>query len=277
VVSSRAEVEALVEREGGARRDADCGGWIAQKYIENPLLVRGRKFDVRFFVLLVPQPAEGRSRRGGGGAGGGASAVPAPPRAYAYRDAYVRTSGERFSLDPAQLKNRLMHLTNDGVQKGTATYGKYEAGNKLSLEELEACVQADVAGAPADWVNTTLVPRMKSIVAASIAACADAINPNANRRCFELLGYDFMVDEQLNTWFIEVNSNPCLELSSPYLERFLPELISNVMRVGLDPLFPPPPPHERTARQDTAYQALMKLENRFDLVFDPADPPPLDV
>ena len=47
------------------------------------------------------------------------------------------------------------------------------------------------------------------------------------------------------------------------------------MRVGLDPLFPPPPPHERTNRQDVAMQALQKLENRFDLVFDPAAPPSL--
>merc|ERR1719152_358358 len=100
VVDSRAEVEALVEQKS-ARRDADCGGWIVQKYIENPLLIRGRKFDVRLFVLLVPSPPDARAKT-------------APPRAYVYRDAYVRTSGERFSLEAHRLKNRFVHLTNDG-------------------------------------------------------------------------------------------------------------------------------------------------------------------
>jgi len=120
------------------------------------------------------------------------------------------------------------------------------------------------------WVFDALFPRMKEIVAASVAACGDTINPNGVRRGFELLGYDFMVDADFGVWFIEVNSNPCLELASAHLTTMLPQLISNVMRSALDPLFPPPPPHERTARQDTAVQALKAAEDRFDLVYDPA-------
>lgn len=32
--------------------------------------------------------------------------------------------------------------------------------------------------------------------------------------CFELFGYDFIVDADMNPWLIEVNTNPCLEESS---------------------------------------------------------------
>ena len=33
----------------------------------------------------------------------------------------------------------------------------------------------------------------------------------------ELFGYDFMIDEDFNTWLIEVNTNPSLSESSNYL------------------------------------------------------------
>jgi D-alanine-D-alanine ligase-like ATP-grasp enzyme len=34
---------------------------------------------------------------------------------------------------------------------------------------------------------------------------------------FELFGFDFMVDSSYETWLLEVNTNPCLEESSPVL------------------------------------------------------------
>ena len=33
----------------------------------------------------------------------------------------------------------------------------------------------------------------------------------------EIFGYDFMVDEKLQPWLIEVNTNPSLEESSTFL------------------------------------------------------------
>ena len=39
-----------------------------------------------------------------------------------------------------------------------------------------------------------------------------------------------MVDEDLHVWLLEVNTNPCLELSSPYLARLIPTMLENMMK-----------------------------------------------
>lgn len=49
-----------------------------------------------------------------------------------------------------------------------------------------------------------------------------------------------MIDEKFDTWLIEVNTNPCLELSCPLLARIIPNMVENALRIALDPIFPPP-------------------------------------
>jgi len=44
------------------------------------------------------------------------------------------------------------------------------------------------------------------------------INKNERKYCFEIFGYDFIIDEKINVWLIEINTNPCIEESSPLLK-----------------------------------------------------------
>ena len=39
-----------------------------------------------------------------------------------------------------------------------------------------------------------------------------------------------MVDYSFNPWLIEINTNPCLELSCPLLERIIPHMVENAFR-----------------------------------------------
>ena len=45
-----------------------------------------------------------------------------------------------------------------------------------------------------------------------------------------------MIDESLKPWLIEVNTNPCLEESSPLLAELIPKMLDDTLKIVLDPL-----------------------------------------
>ena len=49
-----------------------------------------------------------------------------------------------------------------------------------------------------------------------------------------------MLDADFRLYLIEVNTNPCLEMTSPLLARIIPEVLDNTFRIVLDPIFPQP-------------------------------------
>jgi len=60
--------------------------WVVQKYIERPLLLNGRKFDIRIWVIVTEDL-----------------------KIYFYKQGYLRTSSGTFDLTD---KNNFVHLTN---------------------------------------------------------------------------------------------------------------------------------------------------------------------
>ncbi len=51
------------------------------------------------------------------------------------------------------------------------------------------------------------------------------LNAEGRNFCFELFGYDFIIDSGFKVWLIEVNTNPCLEESSALLRTLLPRMV----------------------------------------------------
>ena len=61
------------------------------------------------------------------------TAVNGNTKVYIYEEGYLRTSSREYSNH--NINDRLVHLTNDAVQKRAPDYGKFEAGNKLSYQD----------------------------------------------------------------------------------------------------------------------------------------------
>jgi D-alanine-D-alanine ligase-like ATP-grasp enzyme len=83
-----------------------------------------------------------------------------------------------------------------------------------------------------NFANSRLIPEIKEHVRLSIEAAKDKLQ--MNKGSFELFGYDFIIDSELKSWLIEVNTNPCLETSSPLLEMLIPRMINDALRLTID-------------------------------------------
>ena len=106
----------------------------------------------------------------------------------------------------------------------------------------------------------------------TIDAAHARLNPKKRQACFELLGFDFMLDADLRVDLIEINSNPCLETwSCPLLEGLIPKLVDDVLRVGLDSILPPPSKANLTKRQTEAVEALEAAGHDFKKIFGPSE------
>lgn len=75
---------------------------------------------------------------------------------------------------------------------------------------------------------------MKELVIKSMYSVRKTIDANKRKNCFELFGYDFILDEDFNVWLIEVNTNPCIEESSNLLKILLPRMIEDMMKLTID-------------------------------------------
>jgi len=77
-----------------------------------------------------------------------------------------------------------------------------------------------------------------------------------------------MIDDNYKPWLIEVNTNPSLCLSSPLLVRIIPQMLENVFRIAVDPLFMPPEIKDWPATHKAIIPDNIIENNKFELIFD---------
>ena len=132
------------------RRQKLGSEWVVQKYIEPPLLLGGRKFDIRQFALVT-----------------------CDRRVFAYRDSYVRTCSRPF--DASDTADLAAHLSNDYVQKALESFGRFEDANKLSFEEFQAVLdETPLADGRTLRFEADLWPQVRASACAAASASASA-------------------------------------------------------------------------------------------------------
>ena len=66
--------------------------FVIQKYLEKPLLLSNRKFDIRLWVLVNHEG-----------------------KCFLFKEGYIRTSSVEYDTSPDSLDKAFIHLTNNAV------------------------------------------------------------------------------------------------------------------------------------------------------------------
>ncbi|XP_052539758.1 probable tubulin polyglutamylase TTLL9 isoform X5 [Tympanuchus pallidicinctus] len=141
--------------------------YVVQRYIENPYLIGGRKFDLRVYILVTSY---------------------SPLKAWLYRDGFARFSSMRFTL--SSIDDHYVHLTNVAVQKTAPDYDP-EKGCKWMIQQLRQYLTAKHGAGLVE----VLFADMDNIFIKSLQSVQKVII--SDRRCFELYGYDILIDQHL--------------------------------------------------------------------------------
>jgi len=137
--------------------------FIIQKYIQNPLLINKRKFDIRSFAIIT--------------------CVNGCLKGYFYEEGYLRTSSREYNN--RDLSNKLIHLTNDAIQKKAEDYGKYVSGNKLTYGDFQHFLDKHHSDKNIDF-ERDLLPQLRQMTCDCIRAVYGLIDPLKRINTFEV-------------------------------------------------------------------------------------------
>lgn len=181
----------------------DCCA-VAQRYITNPLLIGGYKFDLRIYVLVTSFT---------------------PLHIYMYQEGITRFSTEKFDLN--SIENLFCHLTNTSINKLGPAYTMHKEtvgpGCKWSLSMLRDYFHQQGIDDDILW------QRICNIVTLTILAQAPTVPKSSG--CLELFGFDILIDDTLKPWLLEVNFSPALGLDCAIDHTIKRALINDIVEL----------------------------------------------
>ena len=181
---------------------------IIQKYLDNPLLYRKRKFDIRCFVL-----------------------VDWNLNVFFCREGHLKASSFIYDINNI---NKFIHITNHSFQKKSNKFERFETGNEISYSEFKNfLLEENIPLSNFDKI----IKKMKFIVKLSFQAVGNNLFKTPQVLSFELFGYDFIIDNEFNPWLLEINNNPGLSISSPIIEKLIPRMMDDAFRLTIDKIF----------------------------------------
>ncbi|KAG5889397.1 hypothetical protein JTB14_018271 [Gonioctena quinquepunctata] len=201
---------------------------VVAKYISNPLLVAGHKCDLRLYVVVTSFD---------------------PLLVYIYEEGLVRFATVKYDSSHKQLWNPCMHLCNYSINKYHSDYVKSDdpsaenVGHKWTLSALLRHLKAEGknTGFLMSQIEDMVIKAILASANSVISACKMFV-PYPNN-CFELFGFDVLIDKNLKPWLLEVNLSPSLNCDSPLDVRLksamLADLLSLIGIPAVDPVLRP--------------------------------------
>lgn len=198
--------------------------YVVQRYVTDPFLINGLKFDLRVYVAVTSYD---------------------PLRIYLFHDGLVRFCTEKYSMSKSSLKNPFGHLTNYSInKKNAAAFQKNQddaqvdeahalSSSKWSLQMLfkylcdqgKARELANFQQALEDLIVKTLIAVEDKLASAFSVS-------NSRRNGFELYGFDVLLEgESMKPRLLEVNVFPSLSSSSPMDKRIKTVLVSDLFQL----------------------------------------------
>nr|KAF6508863.1 tubulin tyrosine ligase like 7 [Rousettus aegyptiacus] len=169
---------------------------IVQEYIEKPFLMEGYKFDLRVYILVTSCD---------------------PLKIFLYHDGLVRMGTEKYiPPNESNLTQLYMHLTNYSVNKHNERFERDETenkGSKRSIKWFTEFLQANQHDVAKFWSDISELVVKTLIVAEphvlhAYRMCRPGQPPGSESVCFEVLGFDILLDRKLKPWLLEINRAP---------------------------------------------------------------------
>ena len=181
---------------------------VVQKYIENPLLIDGRKFDLRVYMIVVCMK----------------------PYLVLYQSGYVRMSLNPYSTENFA-KDKITHLTNNSVQKNHPDYKNLKEKSIISIDSLVESIISMGKLQSKEEYSVKVDKKIQEIMSLIFTVIKDKLDRKFG--CFELFGFDFLLDDNLNPYLIEINTNPALYTDTQVQKDLLPKLVEDIVKMSL--------------------------------------------
>ena len=183
---------------------------VVQKYCENPLLVDGRKFDLRAYMVITCMK----------------------PYLVLYQPGYVRMSLNPYTTENFGKESKMTHLTNNSVQKNHPDYKNLKEKSIISIEALIEDLLATGRIQSADEYRAKVDSKIQEIMKLIFTVVKDKLDKKFG--CFELFGFDFLIDDNLDPHLIEINVNPALYTDTNVQKDLLPKLVDDIIKMALN-------------------------------------------
>jgi len=189
---------------------------VLQVAVAQPLLIDNRKFDIRAFMLVASTN---------------------PLMAY-YHDGYLTMSLYKYNTES---KDGGIHLAHTDMAKKVFEFA--EQSKKYSMEEMTKIKRNSYAEysqlqeylrkqgmiVDAYWLDNYLRPQMQKAMIHLLRMSQDKFSKKSS--IYELYAVDFVMDENLNLWFIDANSMPSLQGWTPDRVQFFNRMMSETFEI----------------------------------------------